>query len=212
MNSREKKEAPTADGRTRRIFLVRPKFQEIAKMTEKPAGLFLTKFSGFSRFAKIRRRTVIVEASCSICQAAFRYDHVGRGRRRRTCSIECRAARLSKLNSNYRRAGRYRRKPRAKTIPKLCVVCSAAFLASDAKRQACGLGCGGILAKRAGDAGRKRNAEQRRRRVCERCGSQFVMHNPSGAARAGRTLEGRFCSRDCHAAASRKLACEEVGR
>jgi len=87
----------------REIFFGRAKFQEIAKMTEKPAGLFLTEFSGFSRFAKIRRRTVIVEAPCSICQAAFRYDHVGRGRRRRTCSVECRAARLLKLNSTYLR-------------------------------------------------------------------------------------------------------------
>ena len=158
---------------------------------------------------------MIVECRCIVCLKGFTYDHVGRGRRRRTCSPECRAARQLVQGRDYRSEGRYLTKPRpprAKTIPKVCAVCSQPFMASVRKRQACGLICGAVLAKRKGDAGRRRNAEERRRRVCEGCGSEFVMRNPSGAARAGRSREGRFCGRDCRVAGSRLPPCQQIAQ
>ena len=47
---------------------------------------------------------------------------------------------------------------------------------------------------------RKRRAEAseaKRSRVCEMCGKEFIMHNPSGKARRGEVREGRFCSKRC---------------
>jgi hypothetical protein len=41
----------------------------------------------------------------------------------------------------------------------------------------------------------------RRQRQCQHCGGGFVARNPSGAARAGKVREGRFCSRTCAIAA-----------
>lgn len=52
-----------------------------------------------------------------------------------------------------------------------------------------------------GDAGinqmRIDESRARRARQCEHCGSNFVARNPSGQARAGKSNEGRFCSRKC---------------
>lgn len=148
---------------------------------------------------------MIVEVACVVCGGSFRYDQAGRGRRRRTCSAVCQAKRATAQNERYRTEGRYPRRPRAKTIPKVCVVCNEPFLAVSAKRQACDVDCGQILAKRNGDAGRRRNAEQRRSRTCLGCGAPFVTRNPSGAARAGRSNEGRFCSRACSNAHRRTI-------
>jgi hypothetical protein len=156
---------------------------------------------------------VIVRIQCLSCLREFAYDHVGRGRRRRFCSEACRTTQTAAQNANYRADGRYAdrvSKPRAPTIPKVCVVCRRDFLAVDRARQACSQRCGGILAKRNGDAGRRRNAEERRRRMCEQCGAAFVARNPSGQARAGRSHEGRFCSVACHTAYRRRLVCEEA--
>lgn len=97
-------------------------------------------------------------------------------------------------------------KPRLPSIPKVCVVCDQPFLASVAKRRACSPKCGNILGKINGDAGRKRNSEARRQRVCEVCSARFVMRNASGRARAGKSHEGRFCSRSC-ARAERRISC-----
>jgi ribosomal protein S27AE len=164
----------------------------------------------FCRFFEILEiEPVIVDRTCVICQAAFKYDHLSRGRYRRTCSPKCRAAREIEQARAYRRQGRYPAKPRAKAIAKTCVICSSPFMASERRRQACGPACGNILGKRNGDIGRRRNAERRRQRTCQNCGTGFVMRNPSGAARAGRTHEGRFCSRNC-ATASQRLKCESA--
>ena len=155
---------------------------------------------------------MIVSCRCIICLSDFQYDHAGRGRRRRFCSDPCRTARHARLNEGYRREGRYERrepKPRVPSIPKVCAVCNKAFLAVDRKRQACGPACGGVLAKRHGDAGRRRNAEERRRRICKACGVPFVMRNPSGRARSGLVNEGKFCGRRC-ARSAQTIACEAV--
>ena len=146
---------------------------------------------------------MIVARVCIVCQKPFSYDHATRGRYRATCSPQCRATREREQGRTYRRQGRYPARPRAKTIPKVCAVCSKPFMAAVRKRQACGPVCGNILGKRNGDAGRRLAAEQRRRRICEGCRVEFVMRNPSGAARAGRAREGRFCSRDCLATSRR---------
>jgi len=148
---------------------------------------------------------MIVEVACVMCGGAFQYDQAGRGRRRRTCSATCQAARNLALNQKYRREGRYPRRTRAKTIAKICAVCSVPFMASDRKRQACGPVCGNVLGKINGDIARKRNAQERRQRTCENCGAGFVAHNPSGQARAGRSKEGRFCSRRCAAVVQRHI-------
>ena len=151
---------------------------------------------------------MIVTCHCVTCRSDFSYDHVGRGRYRRTCSPACQDARKLAKARDYRREGHHAlRPPRPKTIPKTCAVCRKSFMAAERRRKACGPVCGGVLAKRNGDIGRRRNAEKRRRRICEGCGSEFVMRNPSGQARAGRSQEGRFCSRAC-AVAGRRIKCE----
>lgn len=149
-------------------------------------------------------------ASCLICGVGFRWEKLGPGRLRRFCSASCRDARKRKQRRQYRAERRYPAKSKARTIAKVCVVCTAAFLANDKKRQACSALCGGKLAKRRGDAGRRRNALARRRRVCEHCHHEFVARNPSGQARAGKSREGRFCSLACAAAVLRKPLCEVV--
>jgi hypothetical protein len=126
------------------------------------------------------------------------------------CSETCRVQRQNNLGRDHRREGRYEVKPRPKTIEKTCAVCSLPFLTAVKQRQACGLICGGVLAKRNGDAARARNAQERRRRTCEQCGVAFLMHKPNGGAVAGRVRAGRFCSQACHAA-SRRLVCEATG-
>lgn len=167
-------------------------------------------FFDFCLFSRILENDrVIVECRCTVCLKHFTYE-VGRGRRRRTCSPACLAVRKLAQGRDYRREGRYQVKPRAKTIRKVCAVCSEPFMAAERRRQACGLICGNILGKINGDVGRRRNAEKRRKRVCEHCVKPFTMRNPSGAARAGRTREGRFCSRVCRAAAGRRPVCEEA--
>lgn len=50
-------------------------------------------------------------------------------------------------------------------------------------------------------------SEAKRRRVCETCGKEFIMHWQSAKANKGEVKEGRFCSRKCRGAsikASRK--------
>lgn len=59
-----------------------------------------------------------------------------------------------------------------------------------------------------GDAGLNKAridaARVRRSRRCENCDKEFVARNPSGKARAGKSNEGRFCSRKCAHEAARK--------
>lgn len=155
-------------------------------------------------------RDVKIESACAVCNKSFAYDHVGRGRRRRFCSEECRHQRQAEQNRRSRQARPDRPRPYTpvKKFPKTCAVCGVGFSAVSRRRQACGITCGGILAKRNGDLGRRRNAEARRRRICETCGTSFVMHNPSGAARAGRSHEGRFCSRACVLQQPSRPVCE----
>lgn len=154
-----------------------------------------------------------IEIPCAVCSKSFSYDHGGRGRRRRFCSDGCRRQRQAAQHKRSRQAhpDRPRRyAPPPKKFPKTCTVCGTGFLAVSQRRQACGLACGAILAKQHGDAGRRRNAEARRRRQCETCGIEFVARNPSGAARAGLSHEGKYCSRACQVAYRRKPACEAV--
>lgn len=148
---------------------------------------------------------MIVDVECVTCGKAFRYEQLGRGRRRRTCSPECRRVRQRSQNAGYPRLAE---KPRIPNIPKVCIICEQPFLAVVAKRQACGPACGGVLAKRNGDIGRRRNADERRRRVCEGCLTPFVMRNPSGRTRAGVSREGRYCSSICRIEARRAPTCE----
>lgn len=67
-----------------------------------------------------------------------------------------------------------------------------------------------------GDAGlnQKRIDESRERRArhCETCGSEFVARNPSGQARAGKSKEGRFCSRECAHKAQKSIARGDDGK
>lgn len=149
---------------------------------------------------------MIVEVECVTCGSAFRYEQSGRGRRRRTCSPKCRRVRQRSQNASYPRLAAT---PRIPKIPKVCVICDQPFMAVVAKRKACGPACGGVLAKRNGDMGRRRNADERRRRVCEGCSAPFLMRNPSGQARAGKSREGRFCSHKC-AIAERRAVCSEA--
>jgi hypothetical protein len=62
----------------------------------------------------------------------------------------------------------------------------------------------------AAHASRTANAMARRQRTCEQCGAGFTMANLSGKARAGRSQEGRFCSRPCAIAGMRKPVCEQA--
>lgn len=44
---------------------------------------------------------------------------------------------------------------------------------------------------------RTRVSEELRKRVCERCGVQYVRHQPGGKGSRGESNEGRFCSNKC---------------
>jgi 5-methylcytosine-specific restriction endonuclease McrA len=123
----------------------------------------------------------MVEQVCSWCQAAFNYEKAGAGRFRRQCSTECVVA---------------SRAP-PKMFKRECVECSASFETPNAKTVCCGTECGRVRGKRLGDIGRAAAASKKLSRVCEQCSKSFVMRNPSGKARKGLVVEGRFCSRAC---------------
>lgn len=44
---------------------------------------------------------------------------------------------------------------------------------------------------------RKAASEAKRKRICQWCGKEFIMHAPSGKATRGEVKEGLFCSRKC---------------
>lgn len=84
-----------------------------------------------------------------------------------------------------------------------CAVCGAPFEPKYKAQKCCAAACGNVLGKLKGDATRSANAARRRVRTCERCGEGFTMRNPSGKARSGRAIEGRYCSRKCQADSTR---------
>jgi hypothetical protein len=158
-------------------------------------------------------RPNMIIAHCIVCRVAFQYERGGPGRIRQTCSLACRVIRKAVHAATYRRAHPEQRSrpqaPRSRKIAKVCAVCELPFLAAVEKQQACSPACGRILAKRQGDAGRRRNSEARRRRTCENCSTEFVARNWSGQARAGKSHEGRYCSRVC-AVLGRKPKCSAL--
>ena len=123
------------------------------------------------------------------CGTDFTASMPHAGRAPRFCSDDCR-----------RRARRSASRP---LLARECAICSAPFRTTNRSTVCCGRPCGQVLAKRRSDATRSANASARAKRYCEACGVEFLMRNPSGAARAGRSREGRFCSRKCRADAAR---------
>jgi hypothetical protein len=113
-----------------------------------------------------------------------------------------RAGRAPRFCSDDCRKEARRRAPR-RLINKRCEVCEHPFATPSRVIVCCGLVCGQLLAKRRSDAARSANATARAKRFCEACGTEFTMRNASGAARAGKSHEGRFCSRDCAARSMR---------
>lgn len=114
--------------------------------------------------------------------------HSHAGRPRFYCSSQC-----------QRLAARSYHRP---VLARRCVQCSAPFETTNRKTMCCSEACGNALAQTV----RAAAATERRRRVCETCGSSFIARNPSGKARAGNSQEGRFCSRLCAASARRGAA------
>lgn len=133
---------------------------------------------------------------CSGCGAGFDAYMPRAGRPPGFCSDHCRRV----AEKDYRRPSD---RPRL-LIAKSCVVCGKPFSTPSRRIICCGTACGHVLGKRKSDATKRANALTRLARFCEACGAPFVMHRPSGQARAGKSREGRFCSRACKGAASRK--------
>jgi hypothetical protein len=113
-----------------------------------------------------------------------------------------RAGRPPRFCSDDCRKEAHRRGPR-RLLNKRCEVCERPFATPSHAIVCCGRICGQVLAKRRSDATRSANATALAKRFCEACGGEFVMRNPSGQARAGKSHEGRFCSLKCVAAARR---------
>lgn len=80
-----------------------------------------------------------------------------------------------------------------------CVICGGAVTHKNRRTRTCGKRCGKVLS----DRSRSQASTTRRTRQCECCGTVFVMRAESGRAMAGKTREGRFCSRACSHAAVR---------
>lgn len=57
---------------------------------------------------------------------------------------------------------------------------------------------------------RKDISESKRQRICETCGKEFLMRQPSGKALKGEVIEGRFCSNECKGIARRKFKEKKV--
>ena len=130
-----------------------------------------------------------ISSACSICGASFDQVVPTSGRRRLTCSSECRRARKAKWN-----------KENSKNHNRSCVVCRAPFLTSNLKTRCCSRACGKALA----DHAKRVKSIAKRIRICQVCDQSFLMHRPSAKARHGLVREGRYCSRACAAAALRK--------
>src|SRR5215211_69064 len=136
--------------------------------------------------------------TCEICEIEFSYDRIRpQGRRRLFCSVECAKKKMLRQNVGYRKERRGRSKPRAAVHVRSCAVCGDPFRTRNARTVACGLECGGILAKRRGDAGRKAAALKRNVRTCRQCGSGF---------QRARGAPGFYCGRKCAADSKRLYA------
>jgi hypothetical protein len=126
---------------------------------------------------------------CKTCGEKFSAAMPRAGRAPGYCSEDCR-----------------KRRPSVRTkIAKACAVCGEPFeTTSQARAECCGTLCGQILAKRRSDPARSANARARLARFCLNCGDPFTARNSSGKARAGKSREGRFCSRRCRDSFSRR--------
>lgn len=131
---------------------------------------------------------------CAMCGQQFTFTVKSKGRYQRYCSIACRHQRI---RQQVRRPGTRR------AHDKTCIECGAAFSTPNASTACCSRECGWKRGKRRQDEWRAEQARKRHARICESCGSQFVMRRPSGKANRGIVLEGQFCSREC--AGSQKL-------
>jgi hypothetical protein len=135
---------------------------------------------------------------CEICGKEFSYKRVRASCRKRLfCSAACAKVKRRRQNERYRKEGRCRAKPRAAIHIRTCVVCGDGFRTSNVRTRSCGPVCGGILAKRLGDIGRKVAALKRNARVCRQCGAGF---------QRGRGSLGILCSRKCSGDAMRIYA------
>lgn len=129
-------------------------------------------------------RPYTLSARCP-CGEIFAATIAGAGRPSKFCSDHCR----KKARHNRTR----------RLISKQCEVCGDPFKTANSRTACCGRCCSQILLNRRRNATRRKNARARSARFCETCASPFHMRNPSGKARAGKSHEGRFCSRSCAA-------------
>lgn len=129
--------------------------------------------------------TRVLSVRCP-CGVGFTATMHRAGRAPKYCSVRCRRKAL-------------RGHSKRRLIEKICAICARPFTTPSRVIVCCGQICGQVLAKRRSDAVRSANATARAKRFCEACGAEFTMRNPSGAARAGKSHEGRFCSRRCAA-------------
>lgn len=139
---------------------------------------------------------------CRVCRREFQHDRAPgrRGRNPVTCSPRCHAAWDDAQAILYRRYYNATHQPRPRRKHRRrCVVCGTEFDTINAPTVCCSQACGSTWASR----DRAAAAAERRRRICETCGVEFVMRPPSGKARAGKSREGRFCSMVCAVAGRR---------
>ncbi len=87
-----------------------------------------------------------------------------------------------------------------------CQACARPFQSAQSKASYCSRACAEPARIAKAHATRSANAMAKRQRCCQRCGSAFTIANPSGQARAGKSQEGQFCSRKCHADSQRIYA------
>ncbi len=102
-----------------------------------------------------------------------------------SATVTCRSIRmLAGRTSTARRSagGKAPRSNRRSMINRQCVQCSQPFATTDRRMLCCSRRCGNTLAQTV----RAVAATERRRRVCEACGEEFIAGSPSGQARAGK--------------------------
>jgi hypothetical protein len=142
-----------------------------------------------------------IDIVCIACGTPFITTRATRGRLPRFCSPDCRQKRRAAQHQQYRDEGRYP-PPNRRPFPKACAVCGQPFKTTNRATVCCGMACGKVLAARKRNASRSARSIGQRQRVCVHCGDGFVARHPSGKARAGKSHEGKFCSRRCKDAAA----------
>lgn len=157
-------------------------------------------------------------ATCAGCNCTFSYLSEGSGRRRKYCSKACKDSKFLQtvercvqcLSSFVRTRSsqrfcsdecrlKWQRRPREIA----CVYCGATMIVKTAVASVCSK-----CVSRKSRATISKNSRERRRRICQHCGSEFIARWLGSNDRR----EGVYCSRACQSVGNRKYVCEDEKR